>query len=601
MSIVVQKRPSERTWSQNPCNYELYSAAAAADAAIYFEVAIMFRHVGGSYAELVRLPHYPTAGIAQIDVAAILDSILKYDVPDMPTDKTDPFIADLQTGYFYLSFREITDSPAGSFDVSEIGYERLVIKGGIAYEAWRGNGFWNNYADVLSPTTFPFFTWQKTGRNAQLAERMYLAWLNYTNVAATNLALRVVIEYTDGTFSAAIDKVLTGIVKHKIIYLPVGAEQLGLEAIDDTKTIYKWTARVFDINTSTAVSELFTYAADNRKDYNDACLNYRNSLGCIDSVMVRGVIENSIEYDNERVGVITGYNYYNGKLVAAREKTVFNLERFIYKGDIGYLGKEEQDRLRDAHLKREIWWEVGSKWLPVINLTGNFKHRSSTDNLFSMPFEWMLGVPGNTCYTPKNVNLGDAEVISNVCNATISDIEITKDLDDTLADITVGATVTGADQFTYQVIGFHTSPITANVTDLPITITGLNKLQNFSLELRPICGDGSFGRTYITPFTTAEGSYNCALYNRSGDYEVLDVYIDDVVVYSTNLNAGEYDFFNIVATGLHDVKLSWGNATHTTATLKEGTAPFPTIGTVVGVDATWIGIDVTDGFIIELY
>lgn len=600
MSIVVQKRPSPITWSQNPCNYRLYSSVAAGDATVYFEVRVMFRFIAGGFTELVRFNYYPVAGVADIDVAAVVDSALRFDLPDLPTPASTPYTGSGQTGYFYLSFREITSSPAGAFDDTENDFEILVVKGGLSYEAWRGNAFWSTYANTAAPTSFPFFTWQKSNRLAQLTERMYLAWLNYTDVAAANLVGRIVITYTDGTTSANIDTVLTGAVKHRVTYFPCGAAQHDLEAVDATKIIYKWTVRIFETVGNTAVSAAFVYFADNRKDYNDAMLNYRNSLGGLDSVAVRGVIENNLEYESENAFSIAKFDYYSGDAVQPVEKTVNNRERLVYKGDVGYLGKEEQDRLRDAHLKREVWHEVSGKWLPVVNVTGNFKQRSSTDNLFSMPFEWMLGVPGNINYTPKGVNTGNAtEAVNNVCNGTLSAISVTNTLVSGTYTAEINATITGATQLSYQIIGVHASPIIVAAGSLPVSVPGLISGGIYRLILRPVCADGSIGKRYVKCFIPNQPTYNAFVFNLSDDFEVIDIVVNTVTELTTNLNAGDGESYATASTGVSNVTLNFLNALHSTAKLIVGSNTYN--GVITSTSASWTGVDITGGFIIELY
>lgn len=600
MSIVVNKRPSERCWAGNPCNYELYSAAAASDASIYFQVRLMFRYVGEGFSEIIRMPFYPTAGTAQVDVRALVDGLLEFGLPTLSGADTDAYHAPKQTGYFYISYREISTGTPGSFDDTEVDYERLAVKGGISYTKWRGNAFWNNYADTSNPGSFPFFTWQPSGRMVGLTDRMYLAWLNYTTSPA--LVARVLVYYTDGTNSGDQDFTIDSPVKDKIVYIPVGAGQLGLEALNPAKTIYKWDIRVFDVYASEdSRSTTFSYYADYKKNYNDTVLHYRNSLGGIDALNIRGVIEQQLEYLNEQQAIITGYDYFNGSTVAAQQRIINNREKLVYKGDVGYMPKEEQDRLRDAHLNRELWWCVDDKWLPAMNVTGNYKQRTSTDNLWSMPFEWMLGVPGETCYTPKNVNLGDADVSSNVCAATITDITIDKTITGGSADIEFDATVTGATEFTYQVVGFHASPIVANVSDLPITVTGLTAPENYILRLRGKCSNGAIGKKVDTPFVTAEGiTYNSSIYNNTDFWDEFDVYLDGVVTQpDMALNPGEFNLFNETATGTHTIKVGYGNGIPTVVNLIVDGVTYP--GTVGAVETEWTGITLTDGFRIELY
>lgn len=595
MSIVVQKRPYNRNWSGNPIAYQLYSAAAEADESIYFEVRLMFKYIGSDYQEIVKLPYNPVAGVAIVKLQDIIHSLLEYAIPDIVTDEKIATPTQRQTGYFFISYREI-DGTETTFDESEIDFARFVIKGGLSYMRWRGDNYWDNIYDPAKP----FLTWMKSGRMVAYNERLYLLFLHYTNDVVTDIDVELkywLIDGTTGTTSAALTA--SSVPFGSLFYVPAGATQWNISGLAPSgPALHKWRIQIKN-GSGTALSEEYFFYQDNRKDYNDTVLHYRSSLGALESARIRGVIETSVDYEGELISKITAPNYFNGDQIGRAMETINAGERIVYRGDIGFLPKDEQDRFRDAHVQRDLWQEKDGKWWPLLNVTPNIKMRKSDDKKWMMPFEWMLGAPVDPFYTPDAAGTGDGEEKTNVCAGTVTGVAVTFPDDPDLSKIEFDATITGATQFTYQVLGHHANPITEAAANLPIQVAGLNTPQNFVLELRALCSNGALGKPVRTPFETGGATYDSAIYNYTDHYEILDVYVDGSVIHSTNLDVGQYDFFNCGTTGVKDIKVGWTNGSVSVAKLICAAGTY--FGVISGVEATWDDINITGGFTIELY
>jgi hypothetical protein len=608
MSIEVRRRPFEHSFSGNPIHYQLFSDAAAADASIYFEVRVLLKYItDADYSEVIILPHYPTAGKADVNIQDILDSKLDFKVPEFNDDETVYSTAERQTAKYYLQFREVTDdSPDPAWDDSELEFERTVLKGGLNYFTYRGNNYWLNYYNDQKP----FLTWQQSGRLTSLRERMYLAWLNSVSVA-DSLPVRVDIFYTDGTT----DFITFNLGGHKdsIIYIPAGATQLGLPDLSD-KTIYYWEIKVTSIIDGGAaidVSESFRYYADNRNDDNDITLNYRNSLGGLDSVRVRGVIEHGLNYDFAEQDRTVDPDYFDGDAITAKRVIANSKERKIYKGDIGYLTKEDQDRFRDSHLIREVWWERSIKWWPVVILTPSQKQMRTDDDLFSFPLQFALASDGDNYYTPDAVDLGDGSFTSNVCRARFLDVEVTIDLSGADALITLTWSTTDPDnvatQYTYQVIGVNDDPIIADLTTGSL-VFHLPKDDVFEMEIRVLCPNNVPGKkTVLTIDTNApEGggdSLNSAVFNFSSTASDYDIKVNGVSVKTGHMNPYESGFTGYNGFHVDDVsdvtvtiELGFNPAT---PVLNVGTTLYH--GTVAAHVVTFTHVNIIDGFQIRLF
>jgi hypothetical protein len=424
MALQVLKRPSERNWSGNPIHYTLYSAAAEADPTIFFEIRVKFvRMDGTTFINVVTLPYKPVSGTAKIDIQDILDGLLEYELPYLPTanEYASPYNAYKMTGFFYIEYREITEADNDpEWITEEVDNERFIVKGGLSFEKWRGDNYWVNYFDVVKP----FLNWEESGNLHLLTKRMYLAFLHLTDVSPAEIMMQRTLVFTDGSSDVAL--LNCPVIQNTVIYFPTGAAQLQLATVDPSKDIYYWEMQVVKVssNPTEPLSVPHRYYADNKMDYNDITLNYRNSLGGLNSVSIKGVIDYSLEYDflqNERVVL---HNYFEEHFIKGRVTIADSTELLMYKGDIGYMGKEEQDRTRDLHLKREVWWEQQLKWLPVLLLTQSQRLRLSTDKLFSMPVVFCIATGGDAYYTPKNVNLQEGNITTGlICTAVINNLE----------------------------------------------------------------------------------------------------------------------------------------------------------------------------------
>lgn len=424
MAISVTKRPSSRCWSGNPIHYMLYSAAAEADSTIKFEIRIKFKQTGASaYSNILVLPYKPVSGTVKVDIQDILDGLLTHELPYLPEPTSVPsaHISYKASGQFYIEFREITTAePDPAWDDSEDAYERFVIKGGISFEQWRGDNYWVNYFDVVKP----FLSWNESGRLRAYNELVWMTWLNLTDIGEYDIKMKLTTTFTDGSQSSQVMD--CPVPKYCVGYFPTGGDQLKLNDIDPTKTVHYWEMQVIDSGSNPVepLSLVFRIYLDNRNNYNDINLHYRNSLGGLDSTRIRGVIEFNSQRDFSSIEKIVLNDYYTGHFINGRVAADNSTEILVYKGDIGHLGKEEQDRLRDIHLLREVWWNKKMKWLPVMLLTGSQKLKTTQDKRFSMPIEFCIASGGNYYYTPDNVDLQDGNVPTGLmCTALIGDLE----------------------------------------------------------------------------------------------------------------------------------------------------------------------------------
>jgi len=438
--ILIKARPYNINWSGNGIWYQLYSAAALADTGISFELRIMFKRSDSVvFNPSAAIPLIPYKGIASYNLQDHLNAELEFGIPQLLNDAQVTPVA-TQSGQFYIEVREVTSSTIDpAWDGSEIEYPRNVVKGGVPEFLFNNNGYWQTYF----PATKPFLTWQFNGRLAGQDERIYLAWYQHPDIEVLpggNYLYRLHIIYSNLT-TAEIDFPFI-VVRGNVHYLPVGANMLNLSALNPLLRIWMWSVEVLDNSNPAApvkMSEKFNFELDNRPEYNDIALLYRGSTGGLDTLRIRGVIESKTGYQQQQTGSIRKPYFEDGNKISASLYQLPSQESMLYTGDVGHLNKEEQDRLRDLYLHREIYQVKNKRWWPLNFSIKDFGLRKSTDMLWSLPIEFSLAADGDFFYAPKNMDFGTDYADRNVCDAIIENLAFEKvfNVDRTICTVTV--------------------------------------------------------------------------------------------------------------------------------------------------------------------
>jgi hypothetical protein len=614
MAIDVTKRPYEYNFSGNPVYYQLHSAAAAADNTISIEIRVRFKAISDSdYTDLVDLPFDPVDGYVDIDLKEILDGVLEYQLPAFPGNEKTIQAAPKQSGNFYIQFRETTvANPNGTWNDIELNHARFILKGGLNDFKYAGNNFWVNYFQVKQP----FLTWQLSGRLAAYKERMYLGYLVDDDIMIGELKAMVKVYYTDGSIEVLSNNF--AVEKGLVYYIPAGAIQWALNIPQPAKIIHYWTVQVWDYSdpdVPVSKSEVFKYELDNRNDYIDITLHYRNSLGCLDSLRVRGTVEKKIDYDFTEVEKAIRPDYWDGHYFQPQKSIYNNTEQLTWSGNLGPLRKEEQDRLRDAQTIRETWWERNKKWWPVVITTKNLTLNKSDDQRFSMPIEFTLAYAGSEYYTPDKMDLGEGVLESNVCMAYLSPITYIVDLtnggaNDGNAKVTVSFTEVdpenAASNFKYRVVNGATQVIAwttkAIASGNPFSFV-VPKDIVYTLETQAICGDGVSGKTVTSAIDTTSAApeepvpvelTNTRIKNNSSVTTVCKVYINGLLVNTSVLGSYNEKYINLDPMFDATVVLNLSSLFAASATL-DGVPAL-----ISGYSLEWQHVTKSSGFTIEI-
>lgn len=611
--LRIKKRPYQFCLSGNTIHYQFFSEEAVYDKTVTFEIKVLFDYnqTGVPSPEVITLPLVPVDGYADIDLKDILHAQLEYGVPLITGTETDCSVAAKQSGVFYVQFRQITSAIADPpWTDSEKDFLVRIIKGGLPVLKFQGTNFWQNYFALTVETKF--FTWQLSNRMAAVYERMYLCWFNTSDAVSVKGFLKLV--YTDGTDNT--QQTVVTAAKYQIGFIPVGAAQWNLPGIAQTagKSIYYWELTVMDMTDPAApvqISETFRYYADNRNLYKPVTLHYRNSLGGLDSVRLRGQIDDNVGHSFQEIEKAMPFNYYATTEMKSGRSITNGKEQLTRRGDAGHLYKDEQDRMRDALVNRNGYQYISGKWYPIILTNQNFKLRSTADKRFSFPLEWSLASAPDLYYSPDSVDLGnggDVAVTENVCECSISNWTWTREFGagDTICylhhSFLLSCTGSDATRIQYRVIGFYDWQ-DYNLSSGPL-VTSHPAGTEITIEMRPVCPNGVPGFTDQRTISTVVGGTggggggtNSSITNTGSHSGYMTLYTNSAYLVSGTLNGGGAPlYFNVGDLTGANIVLYLGGAGITFAQLTTNGGANSYSGTInPNVMVQFTGVDIING------
>lgn len=398
--VFIIDEPYEVSWSRNPIRYGIHTTTSLDVSGIVIEVKLKFKTVENTFSDIITQSLAPDKeGNVFIDISFILDSLLKYQLPDLVSNTVEPIV--LQKGFFYIDYREISSLNGNQGWNTTKDRIRTVIKGGLSNESWSRERFFTDYL----PSHKMFLTWQESGYLASPKEILFLHFLSVTSTFS-QLSISVKVHYSD---SAEILKSVligpdTGVNKYDIYIIPVGVEQLQLHLLNPDKNIQWWEVTI--LQDSTLLTSPYRFIYDYRYFKDEVQFNFFNSLGGIDSIRIKGNWETTHVRDVTEIERVSDpYAYNQNELPAEIDDNVFK-ERITWKGNAGFMNSKQQDRYRDLFLSRKRVAIFRGRWVNARILNKNTSLYNTAENLSNLPLEWSFGFD-NVSYTPDSVAFGN--------------------------------------------------------------------------------------------------------------------------------------------------------------------------------------------------
>jgi microcystin-dependent protein len=388
ISIVTQ--PPLLNFSRNPVRYTISTSTPMATVGFYISVSIFFNN---SATPVLQLPLMPdNVGRASIDVRAIIDSLLEYELPGRAA-----VIRKItrQRGLLKLRFSEVTKLvPVDAHPVTT--NEVIVIKGGMAYQIWQPTFF----TAYVNPHKF-YFSWWPSGREVAPWQKLYLNYL-HTTATVSDCDLHAIVQYNDGSSkSKTLDIVPAGTLEqYKLYRLPTGFFDLGLDALDTENVPTSYEVFLRDGDGATVYTP-YHYSLNHRMDYEKVVLSFFSSLGNMETLRITGEVDASEDRENTSaelyVSGATNYKIPPSVVVAS-----VNM-RETYKGNIGYCDlRSVQELRRDLFYSLQAYWIINGRFWPIEILNKNVDRGRLSGQIHDMPVEWAFGYY-NGNFTPNDV------------------------------------------------------------------------------------------------------------------------------------------------------------------------------------------------------
>lgn len=602
--IEILKRPYLINWSGNNIYYELYSADAEADSSITFEVTVVFkRNNETDFREIITLPYVPVDGSALFDIKDIIDAQLSFDMPEFADES---MICYNQSGQFYIEFREITaDNPDGAFDATESEQPRYAAKGGIHPYHNKGNNFWLTYF----PTEQKFFTWKPEGQLLLPNEQSWLGF--FYDGDETEVLAEMELTYRDGSTETFTREIPVAAYCFILLQSSLYYDWDGGAGFDADE-VYRWKVRIRDAADTETLVNWYMYELDNRQDYNDTIIHYRNSLGGLDHCRVRGVIEKKLSYELQQAEHVLPVDYFNETTLPPQQSTTSSSENVIQSGEVGFVTKDEQESLRDVFLYRQLHMKKLGKWWPLVLLTDGFTLKRSTDMRWSVPLEWKVALTAVTHYNDEDADFGEGVNSSNVCLATliVTRAEDPIEVGPSQFVLQCGATVDENPQgITIDEWEFSTSDNPGVWTRIDITalanvpvIPGTDAF----LYFRAVAPDGSTGPI----FTLFFNEYTVIPAPGAGNSEIivpystsLEIFRESVLIYAgvADGSGTPLEFDCLDGSGI-DIEVRFGSIRPKRATLESGGNTYTYVRNILFITRiiTFNNINASAGIIITI-
>lgn len=582
--ITLTKRPYSNNFTGNPIVYGFSDPAAITDPTTAFQIKVFAkRNDASAFTEVIVFTISPnTTGVAEVDISSCLHPLLSYELP-LANVGAAPTKSDTASLQFYIHYRSINlDTVDVAYVTDESETVRWAHKGGVHPFVFRGNAFFASYV----PNYKRFYTWQRNGRYASITEKIWLSWLNKDlDGAPSSIKMKMLVTYTDGSVFNAVT-IVSSITKGSFYYIPVGITENAVLIAGPAKQIWKWQVWLEDDSAGGLgiLTEKFNFEADWRPDYNSLQLHYRNSLGGFDTIRVLGVIQKGLSYEVSEYESSQAPSWVESEIRPALDRTTSATEQLRYKADIGYMTREDQDRLRDAFLNREVWTIKGNRWCPVKLISGPSELTSTSDFSYEMPIEFSIADSGTDFYTPESVDLGTSEPTTNICGLlpTVTGVVLTANTPTAgQTRAVLSFTVTGSGSgIQWRVPGFNNWQDIAYANG-SITHDVLAD-NSFEFQLRAVCSPGNYGAVVSRVVNTADagsggsGSItpNSTMYNSSPITTVFRVYKDGAQV-SMNSVAGYSNApFYLPPMAGNELKIVFASATPVFAELQIGTTNY---------------------------
>ena len=390
-AVMISGNPIEVTAAVSP----YFSSLAGNN--LYVVANVKLQNTDGVevYTLLKDQKIYPNSnGMVGVDIASIADAYLEYFVPPIGLDNTVRCTRQIRT--FMVEFILFN----GTENLSTVSDKIRILKAGSSYHNFNPNNELavNNVDEQIlmqpaavekcfaSDVFFLYVTINAEGSN----QPVITAGVNFLKADGTT-----------GTYSFIAHAAIDSVSQQSVICFPAGYQQLGLHNHVPAGAVamsYYILIVYFNGLPNPKDRQQITFNLEQRNFYNTKQLLYRNSLGSLLPIRIKGNIDSEASYDYQLTGS-TPVSYLKDGNIVGTQQQQYAAEDWKEKGETGFITKFETERLRDFFLSPERYEVQDGRLLPIVVNNKNVKYYSNADNLFNLSIEWQHAFKNNF-YTP---------------------------------------------------------------------------------------------------------------------------------------------------------------------------------------------------------
>lgn len=387
MELLIIRQPDIASFSRNPMQYAIaVSPYGQRQQAMGFQVVVRLEiemiYGTNQYAEVESLVLYPnSAGLVQFDISEKVDAYLKYFTPPLNlkaitecTEQSKRYrISYYLTNGSVIVVAAATTSP------------RFAIKGGTdsyfthpAHYLQNGTGFLTSAyspdsgTDLMQPGEyrFAYFLARQNHTPASAADTPAL------NAVGYNAAHNATYQYPEAQ---------SAFTQWRVYCIPMSPQVIF--AVAPTKP------RRFELDATAPGGTIIDAVVDYRPGYEYRQLLYRNSLGGLDTIMLRGSHQDETTYERQQASVTNFPDQYFDRRLKAAVVSIRATETLTIKANTGFVPKWKVDSLRDLFLSEEVYEVMSGRLVPVNIITSKATLYQKDDNLFSVELEYQRSNP----------------------------------------------------------------------------------------------------------------------------------------------------------------------------------------------------------------
>jgi hypothetical protein len=305
-----------------------------------------------------------------------------------------------QVKRFRITYRLLNDNVLvnGSVNTSDIFY---VIKGGMSFQEWHPN----KYFTQVIVNDKPFLRFAAKREKVFASENKYLSWLYpYDDDLDQNIYYN--IGFNDGTELGETLFATLPSVKWQLNITPAGFDQLALGPLVPVDKYAVWYSVSVKNTNDVVICNAQKFYLDYRQFYKTSDLLFTSSIGGIETVRLRGIIDAQTEYERINADRVTAPEYFSHGIIDTANENIFNAELEKFTGDTGFLPLDALDRLRDLVNNKNVFEIKNNRLVPVNIVSKNDKWYTNKQSLYSHIVEWQNAFK-NEYYSPAGtINTG---------------------------------------------------------------------------------------------------------------------------------------------------------------------------------------------------